>query len=213
MPCHCFQGDMKTCFYKIFMFLVGKCQEVAACKRALPSCHQSSSLHPSLLGWNPGLRHAWQAPCHGAIAQQFVFTVFLITVTPEWTWWWLQPLPFLSSVRVGDQSGAWPCAAGHGNQMSEHTHTHFSYRMNSSFREMRLWSREASLGPTFFLFGLAWRFLLPPMPSLNRRGRQRNQLENPLPSLLLSHASPYAVYLGRKWKLKLGPFVFPTLSN
>lgn len=41
-------------FYKIFMFLVGKSQEVAACKRALPSCHQSSSLHPGLLGWNPG---------------------------------------------------------------------------------------------------------------------------------------------------------------
>lgn len=54
MPCHCFQGDMKIYFYKIFMFLVGKSQEVAACKRAFPSCHQSSSLHPSLLGWNPG---------------------------------------------------------------------------------------------------------------------------------------------------------------
>lgn len=84
MPCHCFGGggNMKTCIYKVFMLLVGKKSGSCWLQRAFPSFIPPSRL----LGWNPGPHTYVARSLLPSVSQQLVFTVFLITVAPEWTW-------------------------------------------------------------------------------------------------------------------------------
>lgn len=72
---------MKTYVYETFMLFVGK---KSGCKRPpslLPSVSHPPAQPP---GMEPRASHMRDKL--SAISQQLVFTVFLITVAPEWTW-------------------------------------------------------------------------------------------------------------------------------